>query len=65
MRRFCWHDWSSWKTYVWTGIQLNHRTNEKMEITRTKQARVCKKCGYELHRDIPEAAGATYDRMPA
>ena len=66
MFRFCWHDWSAWKTYRWVGVQygtagyLLTGDTAPRKISKTMQARVCKKCGKELHRTIPAAAGATY-----
>lgn len=71
MRRFCWHDWTPWKTYAWigtvygtAGYLLTGDTSPR-KVSRTMQARRCKKCGKELHRRVSEADGATYDVEPS
>jgi hypothetical protein len=66
MFRFCWHDWSPWKTYAWVGVQygtagyLLTGDTAPRKVSKTMQTRVCTKCGKELHRTVAEAAGATY-----
>lgn len=70
MKRWCWHDWSKWQTYKWRGIQygaMGYLITGDMaprEVTLTNQARCCLKCGKEMHRRIPEAAGAALDDAP-
>lgn len=51
-----WHDWGRWRTYVWEGTTI-----EGTEITTTKQARVCWRCGREQHRTVANAVGGTFD----
>lgn len=66
MLRFCWHNWSPWKTYIWRGIQygslgfLITGDTAPREVSKTMQARYCRKCGKEIHRSIPEAHGASF-----
>lgn len=62
MWRFCWHDWTPWHTYAWRGAQygnlLTGDTTSSIKISKTMQARRCRKCGKEIHRTISGADGS-------
>jgi len=65
MRRFCWHDWSKWKTYVWVGQVHDRVSGKTLDVSKTKQARMCAKCGKEVHRTVDGAGGSQYDTVTA
>lgn len=60
MKWICWHDWSKWKTYRWEGSQSLFG-GKPTAISKTNQARVCSKCGMEVHRRVYEADGLSYE----
>ena len=61
MKWFCWHDWSKWKTYRWQGTLWY--CDHSIPVSRTKQARVCLKCGKEVHRRVYVAEGSEYEKV--
>jgi hypothetical protein len=62
MIRFCWHDWSKWIAYRWTGtVYADFGTATR--VTETRQARRCEKCGKEIHRRVKVAAGSTFAEL--
>lgn len=67
MNSWCWHKWSKWKTYQFRGISyggpgfLITGDTTPREVTETRQARICMKCGAEVHRRVANATGAMYD----
>lgn len=60
MRRWCWHDWTPWKTYV-AMYTVSAFGRAPANVTKTRQARQCKRCGKEIHRTVEGADGAAYD----
>jgi hypothetical protein len=68
MFKFCWHNWSQWKTYRWIGTEYGTKgyllTGDltPRKVSKTMQARTCTKCGKEVHRVVPLASGATFAR---
>ncbi len=58
----CWHKWTPWRSYVFTGEKTSMRTDLKnIVVTQTRQVRKCLKCGKEQHEIIENASGATWD----
>ena len=66
MNFWCWHDWSKWQTYKFVGISygtsgyLITGDTSPRQISETRQARKCLKCGMEIHRRVPSANGSMY-----
>ena len=66
MQRWCWHNWSKWRTYQWTGTVYGSAgyliTGDvaPRAVSRTNQSRICYKCGKESHRRVAEADGSLH-----
>jgi hypothetical protein len=63
MKCWPWHKWSKWKTYKWTGLKYDSWGPIGIQVTETRQCRVCETCGIEKHRVVSEAAGGMYDAV--
>ena len=66
MLRWCFHNWSEWRTYMFKGISyggpgyLITGDTTPRQITETRQSRRCTKCGKELHRRVANATGVMH-----